>query len=172
MPPPEADPDYRPCPATKQRGVRMDLREAFPRDAVRVDVSCDGWRDAVRTAGGLLVESGAATDGYVDAIVAAVEELGPYIVLAPGIAIAHARPEDGARAVGFALVRLAEPVVFGSRHNDPVEFVFAFASPDKEQHISALATLADFIESGSNLERLRAASTAEDAYAVIEEATS
>lgn len=149
----------------------MDLREAFPRDAVRVDVHCDGWREAVRASGDLLVRSGAATQDYVEAIVAAIEELGPYIVLAPGIAIAHARPEDGALDVGFALVRLAVPVEFGSRNNDPVEFVFAFASPDKEQHISALATLADFIESGSNLERLRQATTSADAYAVIEEAT-
>jgi PTS system ascorbate-specific IIA component len=150
--------------------VTVNLTDAFPPGAVRAGVHCEGWREAVRVAGGLLVETGAATERYVDAIVGAVEELGPYIVLAPGIAIAHARPEDGAVAVGFALARLAEPVAFGSRSNDPVDLVFAFASPDKDQHIAALSTLADFIESGSNLERMRGARTDDALYDVIREA--
>ena len=151
----------------------MDLRllDSFPREAVRTGVRSDGWRDAVRQAGDLLVTTGAATDGYVEAIIEAVEAMGPYIVLAPGIAIAHARPEDGAEAVGFSLVRLADPVPFGSRHNDPVDLVFAFASPDKHQHIAALSTLAQFIEDGSNLERLRNARDDDEVYAVIEEAS-
>lgn len=82
----------------------VTLAESFPRQAVRLGVHAVDWRDAVRQAGCTLVETGAASDRYVDAIVAAVEELGPYIVLAPGIAIAHARPDDGATAVGFGLV--------------------------------------------------------------------
>ena len=151
--------------------MTVRLSEAFPRDAVRAGVHCDGWRQAVRAAGDLLVETGAATARYVDAIVGAVEDLGPYIVLAPGIAIAHARPEDGATAVGFALVTLAEPVAFGSRANDPVDLVFAFASPDAERHISALAALADFIESGANTERMRAARTDDELSDVIKEAS-
>lgn len=145
------------------------LTDAFPREAVRIDVACDGWREAVRASGDLLVDIGAVEQRYVDAIVGAVEELGPYIVLAPGIAIAHARPEDGATAVGFSLVRLDEPVEFGSKSNDPVDLVFAFASPDHEQHVSALSALADFIETGDNLERLRGARTADELYTVIEE---
>lgn len=145
------------------------LWESFPSEAVELDRECEDWREAVRASGDLLVKTDSVTDEYVEAIVAAVEDLGPYIVLAPGIAIAHARPEDGALALGFSFVRLATPIEFGSKHNDPVEFVFAFASPDKEQHLSALAALADFIESGSNLERLRTAPSAEEVFNVIKE---
>jgi PTS system ascorbate-specific IIA component len=155
---------------TKVACVTTSLTDALPRDAVRSGVRCGDWREAVRAAGRLLVKSRAATDRYVDAIVAAVEQLGPYIVLAPGIAIAHARPEDGAMAVGFSLVRLAEPIAFGSHANDPVDLVFAFATPDRNEHISALSALAQFIESGSNVERLRSARTDDELYDVIEEA--
>lgn len=149
----------------------MDIRlqDAFPKQAVLIDAAVDDWRDAVRVSGRLLVEIGAANDDYVDAIVKAVEELGPYIVLAPGIAIAHARPEDGAKSVGFSLVRLADPVEFGAKNNDPVDLVFAFASPDHEQHVSALSALADFIEAGDHLERIRGAHTVDELYAVVEE---
>jgi ascorbate PTS system EIIA or EIIAB component len=151
------------------RTVDRQLWESFPPEAVELDRECADWREAVRASGDLLVATGAASGEYVEAVVAAVEELGPYIVLAPGIAIAHARPEDGALAVGFSFVRLATPIEFGSKHNDPVEFVFAFSSPDKQQHISALAALADFIETGSNLERLRTAASAQEVFDVIKE---
>jgi PTS system ascorbate-specific IIA component len=156
--------------STKAACVTVSLWDALPRSAVRAGVRCDDWQEAVRAAGRLLVESRAATDRYVDAIVTAVEQLGPYIVLAPGIAIAHARPEDGAMAVGFSLVQLAEPIAFGSHANDPVDLVFAFATPDRNEHISALSALAQFIESGSNVERLRSARTDDELYGVIEEA--
>lgn len=151
--------------------MSIDLGGAFPRSAVRATVRCADWREAVRTAGQLLVDNSSATDGYVDAIVEAVERLGPYIVLAPGIALAHARPEDGATGVGFSLVKLAEPVAFGSRENDPVDLVFAFATPNAEDHVRALSALADFLEAGDNLARLRTARTDDELFDVIEEAS-
>lgn len=147
-----------------------NLSASFPRAAIRSGVRCADWREAVRASGELLVATGAASEDYVDAIVEAVERLGPYIVLAPGIALAHARPEDGGKAVGFSLVKLAEPVEFGAANNDPVDLVFAFATPDSDQHITALSALAEFIESGDNLARMRAADNDEELYRVIEEA--
>jgi ascorbate PTS system EIIA or EIIAB component len=156
---------------TEEERIGVDMADAFPAEAVRTGVKCANWREAVTAAGDLLVATGAATERYVEAIVRAVDEMGPYIVLAPGIALAHARPEDGGTAVGFSLVKLAEPVEFGSKANDPVDLVFAFATPDKEQHVTALSALADFIESGDNLARLRAADTDQALHRVIEEGT-
>lgn len=150
--------------------MSVSLTEHFPAEAVRAKVACADWRDAVRTSGQLLVDIGAATEDYIAAIIKAVDDLGPYIVLAPGIALAHARPEDGGTAVGFSLVQLAEPVEFGAANNDPVDLVFAFATPEPDVHVSALSALADFIETGDNLPRLRAATTDDELYAVIEEA--
>ncbi len=43
-----------------------------------------------------------------------------HIVIAPGIALPHARPEDGVIDSTVAVVRLAEPVNFGNEDNDPV----------------------------------------------------
>lgn len=156
-------------PVSDEEGTGIDIGAAFPADAVRSGVPCADWREAVRAAGELLVATGAATDRYVDAIVRAVDELGPYIVLAPGIALAHARPEDGGTAVGFSLVKLADPVEFGAAENDPVDLVFAFATPDKEQHVTALSALADFLESGDNLARLREARSDQELHTVIKE---
>ena len=41
---------------------------------------------------------------YVDGIIASVKELGPYIVIADGIAMPHTRPEQGAIGIGCSLI--------------------------------------------------------------------
>lgn len=106
------------------------------------------WRAAVRAASELLVDAGAAEPRYVDRCVATVEELGPYMVVAPGVALAHARPEDGAVALGLTAVTLRQPVEFGHAENDPVDVVFAFGSPDRDQHVGLLAALARRLTEG------------------------
>jgi ascorbate PTS system EIIA or EIIAB component len=114
----------------------------------RVAVSAADWQGAVRAACAPLVEAGAFEPRYPDRCIAMVEEHGPYMVLAPGLALAHARPEDGVRRLGVAAVTLATPVNFGHPDNDPVDLVFAFGSPDADQHVGLIATLARHLQSG------------------------
>ena len=94
------------------------LRSALDERSVTVCAEAGDWREAVKLSGGLLVASGAAEEGYISAMVRTVEELGAYAVIAPGVAIPHARPEDGAKKVGLSLAVLSEPVEFGSKEND------------------------------------------------------
>ena len=48
------------------------------------------WEEAIRRAGQLLEKSGTVDSAYTDAMVKSVEDNGPYIVVAPGFAFAHA----------------------------------------------------------------------------------
>ncbi len=127
----------------------------------------DGWRDAVRLACAPLLDAGAITDDYPRRCIEMVEEHGPYIVLAPGIALAHARPEDGVRRLGVAAVTLREPVEFGHDENDPVDVVFAFGSPDAEQHVGLLSSLATHLLDGL-ADRLREAPDDQEAQRIME----
>ena len=86
--------------------------------------------------------------GYVDQAIANVTDTGPYIVIAPGIALAHARPTDGARLLALSVGRFDQPVPFGHPQNDPVHLVFVFASPDNEQHVQLLSGLAGALTRG------------------------
>ena len=144
------------------------LREALDHGSVLVGGEPEDWREAVQMSGTLLVDVGAAEEGYVAAMVRTTEELGPYAVLAPGVAIPHARPEDGAMRVGLSLAVLSEPVEFGSKDNDPVDLVFGFSTTDSEAHVELLQALADFIERPENTEALRSASTVEEVLQVVE----
>ena len=102
----------------------MDLRRHLSaRGAVCLQAKAEDWREAVKIGTDLLVAAGTIEARYYDAIVASVDELGPYFLLAPGLAMPHARPEQGVVQNSFALVTLAEPVCFGDPDNDPVAFL-------------------------------------------------
>lgn len=130
------------------------LSELLSPEAIRIGADASNWRAAVRAAGDRLVESGATRPAYTDEMIAAVEELGPYMVIAPGIALAHSRPSPAVLRAGVSLVTLRHPVPFGHRQNDPVRLVVGLAAPDEEGHVTALATLAEFLADGTRLEGL------------------
>ncbi len=144
------------------------LREALDHGSVLVGGEPGDWREAVKASGRLLVAVGAAEERYVAAMVRTTEELGPYAVIAPGVAIPHARPEEGARRVGLSLAVLSEPVEFGSKQNDPVDLVFGFSTTDSDAHVELIQALADFIEKPENTEALRSARTVEEILQVVE----
>ena len=62
-------------------------------------------------------------------------ELGPYMVIAEGIALAHARPSEAVISTGLSVVTLKSPVEFGSERFDPVSIVFGLAAVDHDGHI-------------------------------------
>jgi ascorbate PTS system EIIA or EIIAB component len=103
----------------------------------------------------------------VERCVATVEELGPYMVVAPGVALAHARPEDGALSLGLTVATLSEAVQFGHAENDPVDVVFAFGSPDRDQHVGLLGALARRLTEGL-ADKLRAAQSEDEARELME----
>lgn len=138
-----------------------------PLERIRVGVEAQSWREAVRAAGQLLVDTGCATAEYPAAMETAVVDLGPYIVIAPGVAMPHARPESGATRAGVAVVTLDRPVEFGHAANDPVSVVIAFAALDKDAHISVMQSIVRLVGDEAALTGLRAATTDAEAAAAI-----
>jgi mannitol/fructose-specific phosphotransferase system IIA component (Ntr-type) len=138
------------------------LEEYLVKAAIRLNVNALDWEEAVRVGGQLLLDSGKCRPEYVEAMVRTVRELGPYMVLAPGLALAHARPEDGALALGLSLITLQDPVEFGSTPNDPVELVISFCAVDKEEHVDLLKELAAFLRKDENQEYLKKAVTVDE----------
>lgn len=129
---------------------------------IRLDISAGDWQEAVRAAGALLVEQGKAEPRYVDKILENVTRFGPYVVFAPGAAIAHAGYEDGGKALAISAVRLREPVAFGHETNDPVKWVFCVSTTKQERHQEAMFRLMRLLADPSIRERMDAAASAEE----------
>jgi len=144
------------------------LSKMLRKEAIALGLSVRDWQEAVQKAGDLLVKLGAVEPRYVEAMIQMVQEIGPYIVIAPGIALPHARPEQGVKEACMSLLTLATPVDFGNRYNDPVELVVAFGTPNNEAHTEALAELARLLGDSDVLERLKQASSAHDVWELID----
>jgi mannitol/fructose-specific phosphotransferase system IIA component (Ntr-type) len=136
-------------------------------EKVALRVRVNGWEEAIRAAGRMLLDCAAVEERYIEAMVETAKELGPYIVIAPGVAIPHARPEDGAKDVCFVALQLEPPVDFGNPDNDPVQLVIAFSSPDATAHVKMLATLARVIGQEDFLERVTKAQTPGDLVSIL-----
>jgi mannitol/fructose-specific phosphotransferase system IIA component (Ntr-type) len=144
------------------------LKDSLDTRAVSLGNEVKDWRAAIETSGRLLVDSEAAEEEYILAMIRTTEELGPYVVIAPGVAIPHARPENGAKRVGLSLAVLSEPVEFGSKENDPVDLVFGFTTTDSDSHLELIQALANFIEKEESCQALRDAETVEEVLEIIE----
>jgi PTS system ascorbate-specific IIA component len=147
--------------------VALNLAEAL--SSIDTQAEAADWRAAIRLAGDGLVAGGATTDVYTDEMIAAVEKHGPYIVIAPGIALAHSRPSPAVLTGGLSWVSLASPVVFGNAANDPVTLVIGLAAVDHNAHLEVMSALAGVLSDSSAMERLNAATSPDDVRAVLGE---
>ena len=129
------------------------------RDSVTIGAHAADWREAVREVGAALVRGGVAKPGYAGEMIRMIEEHGPYVVIAPGLALAHARPGPEVLADGIAVVTLAEPVPFGHPHNDPVSVVLGLAIQSPAGHLESVASLANVFNDTSAIDELRSATT-------------
>jgi PTS system ascorbate-specific IIA component len=140
---------------------------AVPDEAVEIHATASDWRAAVQLAGLGLVRSGAATPAYANEMIRMIEEHGPYVVIAPGLALAHARPGPEVLADGLAIVTLAEPVTFGHPHNDPVRVVLALAIKSADAHLKTVANLANVFNDSNAIQALAAATSVAEVQSIM-----
>lgn len=145
------------------------LSSLLPAERIETDFHADDWKSAVKEAGRLLFETEVVKEEYIQAMVDTAEELGPYIVIAKGIALPHAAPEKGALQTGLSLVSLEPAVNFGNPHNDPVRLVIGLSALDHEMHINALRTLAEIFMDNEKREMLMNATDKGSIMDVIKE---
>ncbi len=139
----------------------------LPDPAVVLGASASSWRAALRLAGDALVASGAAIDAYTEAMTDLVDEHGPYIVISPGLAFAHARPGPAVLRDGLAVVTLREPVAFGHPHNDPVSVVLGLAVAEVGTHLESIGEIANLFNDPTVTGRIAAATSAAEVRAIM-----
>lgn len=134
---------------------------------VALDVEAYSPEETIKLAGNLLVNENAVDESYVEAMIQSYKKNGPYFVLAPSIALPHARPEDGVNEASVSLIRLKEPVTFGSELNDPVKFVFALGASSSDEHLQILQKLISLLNDQSNVKKLEEATSYQQIKSII-----
>lgn len=131
------------------------LIKVLTENLVRLDV--EGVytpEEVIRYSGELLKNAGKIKPIYIDKMVDAFKQLGPYMVMAPGIAMPHARPSGDVLEPCVSFIRLKEPMLFSHPCNDPVKLVFALGGVENDSHIEILKELGSFLEKEDNRNRL------------------
>lgn len=142
--------------------------DSLTSDHIAVKLEASSWEEAVDGVGMIMVRTGLTHQAYTEAMKETLKSLGPYSVIAPGIAMPHARPEDGVIHTGFSLITLKQPVEFGSKANDPVDIVIGFAALDKQNHITALKEIATCFGDNKFIQNIRAANTKKDLLLILD----
>lgn len=110
--------------------------------------------EAIRMAAVPLIREGKIREGYVTQMIDAVEQMGPYMVLMPGVALVHGRPSENVLDDCMSLLTLQEPVVFGHPKNDPVGIIFVLAARQADCHLQALTDISRLLVNEVFMEKL------------------
>ncbi|MGG7058082.1 PTS sugar transporter subunit IIA [Clostridium tertium] len=143
------------------------IEKLLTEEVVDVKLEVENWQEAVVKAGKLLLDNDKVEERYIQAMIETVKDMGPYIVMAPGIAMPHARPDSGAKDIGVAVISLKEGVNFGSKDFDPVKLVFAICAKENKSHIELLQDLSYILDSDELLENLDNCNTKRDLLNLI-----
>jgi PTS system ascorbate-specific IIA component len=127
----------------------------------------DGWRDAISRVSAPLLDSGAITPAYVEAMTDSIAAGGVYIDLGFGIALAHSRPENGVVRTALSSLRVKPAVLLNDDPSHPIDLFICLAATDPNGHLETISELAGLLSDENQRTSLLAASTPADVLAVI-----
>jgi ascorbate-specific phosphotransferase enzyme IIA component len=125
------------------------------------------WEEAIKVCMQPLLDKGTIEQEYVDAIIERTKELGPFYILAPGLAMPHERPEKGVNKDCFSFVTLKEPVTFPD--GQEVDILIGLAATSTDIHNGeAIPQIVTLFDDEDAFDKIRAAQTNEDIYKIME----
>lgn len=122
-------------------------------DDLNLQSQCNDWEEMIRATGDMMFDLGYISRSYIDAMVSAKEKYGAYMVVAPHVALLHARPEDGVKKTGVVILTSEKDIIFGSEY-DPVRIGIGFAAVNPNDHIEILQDLACLIQNEEAIDGL------------------
>lgn len=169
---------------TKEKELRFALRKILKQDLIRKDVrpllhelitentyqtsaQKMNWKEAIHLAAQPLLDQGKISKDYSQAMINKVEEYGPFINLGKGIAIPHARPEDGVQDVGMSMLVLENPIYLLDDPKQEIYLLICIAAVDNETHLKALSQLTTILREKEQVEVLLASRSYQDIKDII-----
>lgn len=117
--------------------------------------------EALQEIGELLYDVGSIEKKYIQNMIDSYQKLGPYFVIAPGIALAHAKPDASVLKNDIGLLVCKTPVIFNS-HNDPVTLVFGLCATTGERHMEKIVAMANLLDDEKTIQQINQATSVEE----------
>jgi PTS system ascorbate-specific IIA component len=129
---------------------------------IQLESSVENWEEAIKKSAQPLLDGKYINQGYLDAMIESVNEHGPYIVIAPKVAMPHARPETGSIKLGYSILKLEEPVSFSDESEHDVELLVALSCENAESHLEILQFIVEVLSDTVKFENALKATTKEE----------
>ena len=139
------------------------------KDYIQFADSFENWEDAVIQSAQPLLEGGHIKQSYIDGMIDSVKEYGPYIVIAPRIALPHATPETGSVTIGYSVMLTKKPVQFLEDGSSDAELFIALSCVDADTHLQMLQEIVEILSDDAKQDALFNAKTEEDILAIFNE---
>lgn len=130
----------------------------------------DKWEDSILACTKPLIEKKVIDQRYVDKIFESIDKYGPYIVLAPDVAMPHSTENcAGVFGTEIGLMRVKNPVHFVDGNPDKdARIFFTLASVDSNEHLNQMIQLATLLADKEFVQACIEANTKEDLLEIAE----
>ncbi|WP_158138192.1 PTS sugar transporter subunit IIA [Vibrio metschnikovii] len=122
---------------------------------------------ALELACSTLIAQGKVNKSYLDAIKEKHQEIGAYYVLAPKIAMPHARPEDGVNDAGLQVTIFKHGVDLESEDNGDVYLSVTLAAVDSDSHIQTIVALSELFQNDDDINAIISAESKDDIVKIL-----
>jgi ascorbate PTS system EIIA or EIIAB component len=131
--------------------------------------SFDSWEEAIQAGCEPLLQDQTITQEYVNLVIQCVKDFGPYIVIAPMIAMPHStQGAAGVNATKISFMKVEQPVHF-KEDKDPeydAKLFFTLASLDGDQHMQNIMQLSEMLMNQDVVDALLEAKSNDDLLAI------
>lgn len=137
--------------------VQKDLEELLKDQMISIFEEAMDWKEAIKLSARKLLEKDYIEESYINDMIESVENSGPYIVLAPKVAVPHARPNGNVKKLGISLTKFKNAVNFRNEEeneDNEVYLIFTLAAVDSTSHLNALQQLATILDDEEVIEKL------------------
>lgn len=149
-------------PASPQATL-LDMMKQYGVQIHQEEEKC--WEQAIQKAAEVLLTNCCINQHYIDVIISLAHQYGPYFVISPQIAIAHARPVDGVSKIGVSLSIYKNGLNIMGKEN--VQFLFVLATPNQSEHIHILQNIACLNDQPEAMNKMIEAENEEDILGIL-----
>lgn len=148
--------------------TKPSLHQLLTRDYIQIKKGVKDWKEAIRIGAMPLLEKGKITEEYIQSMINTILQLGPYIVVAPKVAIPHAKPENGVKKLGMSILCLEKGVQFSESEKHEVNLLIVLAAIDGETHLKAMSQLTSMFSEPKNVKKMVQAKSIDTILQTIE----
>ncbi|MFI3283684.1 MAG: PTS sugar transporter subunit IIA [Erysipelotrichaceae bacterium] len=123
------------------------LRDFVERNHIDFFQKFETWQEAIAGSCKRLIDEGVLDPEYVDEIIANVNEYGPYIIIAPNVAMPHSTlGGNHVHGTTISFTKVEEPVVFDpDDESKNARLFFTLAATSNEEHLANMIRLTEML---------------------------